>query len=282
MNISLCNTLLQSRVTALLCCSLLCACATSPLGRSQVVLYSEQEMRAMGEAAFAEMRREVAETESLQLRDYVNCVASAITSNLGDGTEIWEVVVFDDESVNAFALPGGKIGVYTGLLDVAESQDQLATVIGHEVGHVQARHANERVSTNTLAEVGTQVVATISGSAGPQRDRALAALGLGVQVGVLLPFGRSQEQEADLIGLDLMAQAGFDPEASITLWQNMASRAETAPPELLSTHPASGTRIEALQERMPLALQYYSDAVRQSLRPECDNHRPPEGDRVSD
>lgn len=249
----------------------LAGCATSPLGRSQVLLYSDSDMQAMGAAAFAQMRSELPETRSPYVDGYVRCVASEITTTLHDDSVDWEVVVFDSPKANAFALPGGKIGVYTGLLDVADTQDQLAAVIGHEIGHVQARHANERVSTGALAQVGTQVVASIAGSPSPQRDRTLAALGLGVQVGMLLPFSRAQEQEADLIGLDLMAQAGFDPEASIELWLSMSRNAEGAPPELLSTHPSSDVRIRALQERMPLALEYYRDALRQGRRPDCDS-----------
>ncbi len=253
---------------------LLSACATSPLGRSQLQLFSEQEMQAMGGAAFAEMRHDAPVTDSVPLDDYVHCVAAAITKTLPQGGTAWEVVVFDDDQANAFALPGGKIGVYAGLLEVADNQDQLAAVIGHEIGHVQAHHANERVSTSALTQVGMQVISTISGSASPQRDRAMAALGLGVQVGVLLPFSRTQETEADLIGLDLMARAGFNPEASVTLWQNMARQSSGAPPELLSTHPASQTRIANLQAHMPQALVAYHEAREQGRVPACDDlHR---------
>lgn len=245
------------------------SCATSPLGRSQLRFYSDRDMKAMGEAAFNQMRTQVATTNSVQESAYVDCVARAITQTLGTGEMDWEIVVFNDPQVNAFALPGGKIGVYSGLLEVAENQSQLAAVIGHEIAHVQADHANERVSTSTLAQVGMQVVSTISGSPGPQRDRALAALGLGVQVGVLLPFSRTQEQEADLIGLDLMARAGFDPRESVTLWQNMARSAGKAPPEFLSTHPSSSTRIQDLRGRMPVALSLYNEAVANNRRPNC-------------
>ena len=234
-------------------------------------------MHAMGEAVFTEMRQNVPATDSTDINQYVDCVAFAITENLNGDATRWEVVVFDDPQVNAFALPGGKIGVYTGLLEVAETQDQLAAVIGHEIGHVQAGHANERLSTSALTQVGMQVVASVSGSPSPQRDRTLAALGLGVQVGVLLPFSRTQEQEADLIGLDLMARGGFDPRESVTLWQNMARQSEQAPPEFLSTHPSSGSRIQALQARMPAAVSIYDDAVvKRGRRPDRErfNTRP--------
>lgn len=248
---------------------LLTACATSPLGRTQLRLFSEQEMRTMGEAAFMEMRQGVPATEIAQTSEYVECVTFAIIETLRQDTVNWEVVVFDDPQVNAFALPGGKIGVYSGLLKVANTQDQLAAVIAHEIGHVQAAHSNERLSTSALTQVGMQVATVISGSPSPQRDRAMAALGLGVQVGVLLPFSRTQEQEADLIGLDLMARAGFDPRESVTLWQNMARQSKSAPPELLSTHPSSNSRIQALQARMPAALSLYNEAVASGRRPDC-------------
>ena len=250
-------------------------CATSPLGRTQLQLFSEEDMRAMGEAAFTEIRREKSEIESLQLDAYVQCVARAVTDIVDDRHTEWEIVVFDDADANAFALPGGKIGIYAGLLDVAETQDQLASVIGHEIGHVIAGHANERLSASALTDVGLQVAAVISGSASPQRDLALAALGL--QVGVLLPFSRTQEEEADLIGLELMAQAGFHPEASIELWRNMARRGERAPPELLSTHPSSEGRIQALKAQMPAVRVLYERAVADGRRPDCDSTRPGDG-----
>ena len=260
-------------IVALALLAVLHGCATSPLGRSQLRLYSESDMDSMGAAAFTEMRRETPASRSTELNRYVDCVANAVTGAMERRDISWEVVVFDDDQANAFALPGGKIGVYRGLLDVAENASQLATVIGHEVGHVIAQHANERVSTSALADVGMQVASTISGAPSVQKNRALAALGLGVQVGVLLPFGRTQEAEADLIGLDLMASAGFDPRESVTLWQNM-SRNGGGPPEFLSTHPASDTRIKGLQGRMASAMELYSQARAAGRRPDCDRLRP--------
>ncbi|GAL03329.1 Zn-dependent protease [Photobacterium aphoticum] len=131
------------------------------------------------------------------------------------------MVVFDSDQVNAFALPGGKIGVYTGLLKVAKNQDQLATVIGHEVAHVIAQHSNERLSRTQMADIGLELSSlAISGT--QYHGAAMAGLGLGVQYGVLMPYGRAQESESDIVGLRLMAEAGFDPNASIDLWKNMA------------------------------------------------------------
>ncbi|MCK5859899.1 MAG: M48 family metallopeptidase, partial [Abyssibacter sp.] len=198
----------------------LVACATSPLGRSQLQLFPESQMAEMGVAAFQDMKQQQPLETSSQTNGYVSCVARAIIAELPE-QRTWEVQVFKDDSANAFALPGGKIGVHTGLLDIAENQDQLATVIGHEVAHVLASHANERVSTSYVASTGLQLAQVAAGEPTAAKQQLFGLLGLGAQVGVLLPFSRTQESEADLLGLDLMAKAGFDPRASIPLWENM-------------------------------------------------------------
>ena len=172
----------------------------------------------------------------------------------------WEVVVFNDDQVNAFALPGGKIGVYTGLLNVAKNQHQLAAVIGHEIGHVIAQHGNERMSQSTLIEMGSQAVNQIlAANEVPYNQAIMSGLGLGLQVGVQLPFSRAHESEADIIGLQLMALAGFDPRQSVDLWQNMeAASGGERPAEILSTHPAPQTRIDNLQANMDAAMRAYT------------------------
>jgi predicted Zn-dependent protease len=155
------------------------------------------------------------------------------------------------------------------LLKVAENQDQLAAVIGHEIGHVVAHHSNERVSTSSVAQLGLAAASEIAGG-GAGSQELMALLGVGAQVGVLLPFSRTQETEADLIGLDLMADAGFDPRASVKLWQNMAAASKgAAPPEFMSTHPAHGTRITGLTKRLPSAVPIYERARSQGRRPQC-------------
>lgn len=248
----------------------LSACATSPTGRNQFLLYSDAQLAQMGDQAFASMKEELTISSKRVQNSYVNCVADAIVANVP--AEVfngqWEVVVFDDEQVNAFALPGGKIGVYTGLLNVAENQHQLAAVIGHEVGHVIAEHGNERMSQSTLINVGTQAVGQIlSANEVPQSGPIMAAIGLGVQVGVQLPFSRTHESEADVIGLQLMAKSGFDPRQSVNLWQNMeAASGGDRPMELLSTHPAPQTRIDNLQANMQSALADYQLTAH---RPKC-------------
>lgn len=225
----------------------------------------------MGELAFQEIQTKTALEEDPAIRRYVTCVANSLLRRSGGNADAptWDVRVFKQDQANAFALPGKKIGVFTGLLNITENQDQLAAVIGHEIAHVQARHANERVSTGYLAQSGSQLIAAMAGGGAKTRNNVMAMLGVGAQVGILLPFGRAQENEADLIGLDLMAEAGFDPRQSVRLWQNMGAAAGSRPPEFLSTHPASETRIRQLRERMPHAVKLYEQAKSAGRRPVC-------------
>ncbi|KXI23479.1 M48 family metallopeptidase [Photobacterium sanguinicancri] len=229
---------------------LLSGCSSSPTGRQQMLLFSENDMSQMGAQSFEQLKQQEKISTDAKKQQYVQCVTDAITAKVGplEGFDKWEVVVFDSDQVNAFALPGGKIGVYTGLLKVATNQDQLATVIGHEIGHVLAQHSNERLSRSQLADAGLKITgAAIGGS--QYSNAAMAGLGLGVQYGILMPYGRAQESESDIIGLKLMAEAGFDPTQSVALWKNMAKASGgNQPPELLSTHPSHDTRIDDLNE----------------------------------
>lgn len=181
----------------------------------------------------------------------------------------WEVKVFADDAPNAFALPGGKIGVHTGMLKVAENQHQLASVIGHEVGHVWAKHSNERVSQGFLTQTGMQLAAVAAGDMTSEKQQLLGLLGVGAQVGVILPFSRKHESEADEIGLELMARAGFDPRQSVELWKNMQKAGSGSTPEFLSTHPGVDTRIRDLNSRMDRAIKIYQQAQASGKRPNC-------------
>ena len=241
--------------------TLVAACATSPLGRRQLILVSDSEMSQMGASSFNEMKQKTPLTKDGKSSAYVGCVARAITNELGTN-QTWEVQVFEDKQVNAFALPGGKIGVYTGLLKVATTQDQLAAVIGHEVSHVLAGHSAERVSEAMATQLGVGVASAATGVSGEM-------LGLASNVFFTLPHSRTQESEADLLGLDLMSKAGFDPRQSITLWQNMSHAGGNKPPELISTHPSDDTRIQQLENRLPIALPLYEQARAQGKRPHC-------------
>ena len=236
-------------------------CSTSPLGRKQLLVVPDTQMNQMGVTAFGEMRQKTPIETDPAVNRYVQCIALAIAAQAKDKTGVkdWEVVVFRDETANAFALPGGKIGVHTGILPVAEKPGQLAAVLGHEVGHVLARHGNERVSQNMAAVGGLTALSAILKEQGPKRDILMAALGLGTQVG-LLRYSRAHESEADRIGLQLMAHAGFDPEESIDLWKNMEKLGGKQPPEFLSTHPSHESRIQNLESGMQEAKIIYQQA----------------------
>ena len=240
-------------------------CGTSPTGRNQLLVFSPDELDAMGVQAFEEIRKEEPVETDPAINDYVHCVADAILAQVDDKKTAWEVVVFNNDTPNAFALPGGKMGVYTGMLNVAENQDQLAAVMGHEVGHVLAQHGNERVSQQQVTNVA---LAAAAGS-GYVNAATMQALGLGAQVGILLPYSRTHESEADIIGLDLMAKAGFDPRQSVQLWKNMQKSAGEGPPEFLSTHPASSTRIDSLLGEMAPSLATYNQARAKGNKPAC-------------
>jgi predicted Zn-dependent protease len=247
------------------------ACATSPTGRSQLIMFPDSEMAAMGVAAYDKLKTEMPVSDDAARQRYVRCVANAITAELkpGEGGGAWEVTLFEEPSANAFALPGRKIGVHTGLLEVATTQDQLAAVVGHEVAHVLARHSNERVSTQYAAQTGLELAGTIAGGSGGASQELMGLLGVGAQVGVILPFSRAQESEADQIGVELMARAGFDPAQSIKLWENMAASGGAAPPELLSTHPSSTSRIDKLRAEVPKVMPIYEQARAAGLKPAC-------------
>jgi predicted Zn-dependent protease len=246
----------------------LSGCTKSSTGRSQLMMMSANELNKMGSASFEKMKTKEKISQSPEINRYVQCVANAITKNVPKSAHdgAWEVVVFDSEQVNAFALPGGKIGVYTGILKVAENQDQLGAIIGHEVGHVIEQHSNERLSSSQVSKIGLSIVSVVLENQNIEsRNMMMAGLGLGVQYGVLMPYGRSHESEADIVGQDLMAKSGFEPKASIKLWQNMAKVSKGAPPEFMSTHPSNATRIKQLTEHLPKSTSIF----KQATTPKC-------------
>jgi predicted Zn-dependent protease len=251
------------------------ACATSMTGQQQLLLYPESQMAQMGSAAFTDLQSKTPRSSDSTKVAYVRCVSNAITQVVPPeqaravSVTGWEVEVFEDKTANAFALPGGKIGVHTGLLDVATTPGQLAAVLGHEVGHVLDRHSNARVSQSTLLNTGMQFGAILLGTNTVEKQALMGALGVGLQYGVQLPFGRDQESAADQIGLELMARAGFDPHESVTLWQNMARAGGASPPEFMSTHPSSTTRISRLEAQIPTVMPLYEQAQAAGRRPSC-------------
>ncbi len=251
-----------------------CQMTKSPTGRTQALMYSSADMNKLGDQSFEEMKKQQKQVKDPATIRYVSCITNAITAKVDAkyGQTQWEVVVFDaPDQVNAFALPGGHIGVYTGLMEVAKTQEQLAAVIGHEVGHVLANHANERLSRNQLTNFGLAIASGAFDLAKVENKQLwMQGLGLGAQFGIALPFNRRQESESDRIGLELMAKAGFDPNASVTLWQAMAQASGgNQPPELLSTHPSNQTRINDLNSHMVQANALYNNAKKSGNNPKC-------------
>ncbi|HSE04630.1 MAG TPA: M48 family metallopeptidase [Methylomirabilota bacterium] len=250
-------------VAALLLVALaLPGCETVPYtGRRQVQFISPTEEAQMGAQAFQEIVGKATLSTDVPANAMVQRVGSRIAAVTGLPYQ-WEFrVIADDKQANAFALPGGKVAVYTGMLSVTRDEAGLAAVLGHEIAHVLARHGGERLSQQMGVQTVTQLLAGMASSNPATVQLVSAALGAGAQVGVLLPWGRAQESEADHVGLILMAKAGYDPRASLELWKRMAEAAKgQRPPEFLSTHPAEATRIQQIEGWLPEALTYYRPA----------------------
>lgn len=250
-------------VYLLLSALLLSACATSPTGRSQFIMVSDQEMDNMGQQTFAQMKQQKPPVQDAAANAEVACVVHALTATLPENIRsAWEIRVFADDTPNAFALPGKKVGVHTGMLKLVQNDAQLAAVVGHEIGHVLAKHASERASVGMLEQLTQEV-------AGQINPGAASLFGLGAQLGVMLPFSRTQESEADIIGQDMMARAGFDPEESIRLWRLMEKQDGAGPPEFLSTHPSGGDRIRHLTENLYKSTALYQQAKAAGHNPHC-------------
>mgnify|MGYP002780861282 CR=1 FL=1 len=263
-----------SPLIALLAALLLSACATSPTGRSQFIAVSDAQMNQLGATSFEQMRQSDKLSRDAGKRATARCVVDALVVALPANAQRtpWEIEVFADENPNAFALPGGKMGVNTGMWKVAKTQDELAAVLAHEVAHVLARHAAERVSQQMAAGVALEAAQAYSGArTSPENTRMLmGALGLGAQLGVMLPFSRLHETEADVLGQRIMAEAGFDPEGAVRLWQAMiAGSASGRTAQVLSTHPDPQNRIAALQARVAELRPVAEQARAAGRRPAC-------------
>jgi predicted Zn-dependent protease len=247
-------------------------CETNPYtGRSQLLMSSVSEEAQMGAQAYEQVKSDPKMRPSQDPREIepVKRVAARIVeaAKRSKYAEVaqqfqWEVTVIkDDKTANAFALPGGKMAVYTGIFPMAKTEAGLAAVMGHEVVHALARHGAERMSQGQLTNAGLQVVGAAAGAAGGGGmlgQAAMAALGVGAQVGVLLPFSRKHESEADYVGILLAADAGYDPRESIALWERMGQMSGGgAPSEFMSTHPSHETRIAQLKKWMPEAMVIY-------------------------
>lgn len=259
------------RLTTVFCLALtLAACDEAPSGRTQVTLVPDQQMAAMGARSFDEMLRTQAPIGDTRVLSEVRCITWALVDALPTGHGDWSVAVFEDATPNAFALPGGKIGIHSGMLHLASSQDELAAVIAHEIGHVIAEHANERLTQQLAVQGGLMLVDLLADQPNSLAHEALRkALGLGAQYGVLLPYSRIHETEADLIGLRLMADAGFDPRASLALWRKLSAAGDREPLAFLSTHPSNAQRLQDLSAEMDAALERYRQARAAGRRPSC-------------
>ncbi|MFP3870075.1 MAG: M48 family metallopeptidase [Syntrophobacteria bacterium] len=237
------------------------ACATAPVtGRTQLMLVPESQEIALGLKAYREILTKVQLSQDPEVTAMVNEVGGRIAEATDRPDYNWEInVIDDDETANAFALPGGKVAVYTGLLPYTGNEAGLAFVLGHEVGHVIARHGGERLTQQLLAMLGREGLYMAIGSQSPAAVYAInQAYGVLVNVGVLLPFSRAQEMEADYIGLMLMARAGYNPREAPRFFERlMAKKKDKKPPIFLSTHPADEDRIERLRELIPEAMEYY-------------------------
>ena len=250
---------------------LLLGCATVPVTeRRSLNLVPDSELMALSLQQYREFLKKSQLSsdrgEVRRVRRVGNRVARAaedflLEKGLGDEVEklAWEFnLIEDDKMVNAWVMPGGKAAVYSGILPVARDDTGLAVVLGHEVAHALAKHGNERMSQGLLVQMGG-VALSVAMSSQPEETRnlAMAAFGAGASVGVLLPYSRLHESEADYIGLILMARAGYDPRAAIPFWQRMNNVSGKRPPEFLSTHPDPETRIADIKSHLPEALQYY-------------------------
>lgn len=254
-------------IPLLLAASLLAGCATttSPTGRRQYVGgVSQSQLDQMGAQAFAEAKaKEKIDTDPKQ-NAYVRCVVDALVARLPAQwrSTRWETALFVDPEPNAFALPGGKVGVNTGIFTVARNQDELAAVLGHEIGHVVSHHHDERITRQMNAQIGVSLLGALLGTGYGQ----LGSEGAGVY---LLRNTREQEAEADVVGQRLMADAGFDPSKAVDLWQNMMAAGGARQPQWLSTHPDPENRIRTLRNDAPALMPVYAAARQAGRVPHC-------------
>ena len=244
--------------------AMLCSCGSVPVtGRQQLLLVSDQEVLASSLTQYNDYMksapRSTQKTQSAMVTRVGQKIATATERYLKEnGLEAelknfsWEFTLVKDEQINAFCMPGGKIVVYEGLMTVVGSDDELAVVIGHEVAHAVAKHSNERMSQQILAQYGAQILnQSLSQKSSAVQQIASSVYGLGAQYGVMLPFSRKHEYEADYMGLIFMRMAGYNPDVAVNFWEKMSSGSTQKVPELLSTHPSDANRIQKIKESLP-------------------------------
>lgn len=235
------------------------ACASVPYThRKQFNVVSEGEEIKLGEQAYKEVLAKTPLSKNDEYQRRVRAVGVRIKAAADKPEFGWEFNVLEGKEINAFCLPGGKVAFWEAILPLCETDDGIAVVMGHEVAHALAHHGAERMSQGMGANVIGEVLSVGLGNTDPaKRENVLKLYGLGAQVGVMMPFSRTHESEADRIGLILMAKAGYDPRAAVGFWERMAKSGGQKPPELLSTHPADSRRIEQIKSWLPEALKYY-------------------------
>lgn len=246
------------------------ACSTVPLtGRRQLDLVPSSTMLSMSFQQYGQFLKENHVSSNAEQTAMVKRVGQRIQgavekymtdNNLRhqlDGYK-WEFNLVESKEVNAWCMPGGKVVVYTGILPITKDENGLAVVMGHEIAHAVAKHGNERMSQGLLTQLGGVALAVALRDKPQQTQQVfMSAFGAGAQVGVLLPFSRVHESEADHLGLIFMAMAGYDPHGAVTFWERMAQQGGAKPPEFLSTHPSDQTRINKIKAELPEALKYY-------------------------
>ncbi len=251
-----------------------CATTTSSTGRTQYVgAVSQQQLDQLGAQAFVEAKSKGPLSSDAKQNGYVRCVVNALVRQLPPQSQrvAWETALFANKEPNAFALPGGKVGVNTGIFSVAQNQDQLAAVLAHEIGHVVERHHDERITRQMGASGAVQLLGALAGAKYGEGGSNLATQSgsLLAQGGFLLPGSRTQETEADVVGQRVMADAGFNPEQAVNLWQNMIAAGGGRQPEWLSTHPDPQSRIQELRNRAGTLLPAYQQARAAGRAPRC-------------
>ena len=242
--------------------SCLCSCRSVPVtGRSQFLLTTESYENDLGAESYEEYKKEYPVSTNAEYNAALERCGNAIkavANDLGETDDFeWEFTVLDSEIENAFCLPGGKVAVYSGIMDSMANEAELAFVVGHEIGHAIARHGGERMSRTIVQTLGAVLVSVIF-----ENETLDAIYGTGTEIGIMLPYSRSNESEADMIGLILMARAGYDPSASYTFWKRFTNNAEGSSKleSILSTHPCDSDRIKAMEENEPAAREEYNKA----------------------
>lgn len=247
-----------------------CGCATTPYtGRSQFIIMDEGTEMSLSADAYQEFIKEEPIERGTQRAKTVENIGKRIAVAADRPNYKWEFLVIPkDDVVNAMCLPGGKVFVYTGIIKLTgNNQNELAAIMGHEIAHALARHGAESSSVNQAASIGTALAGAVAGAYGFDSGMAQNLTGALASLGLTLPYSRMQESEADHIGLILMAKAGYDPRAAVTLWQKMAQQNQGKEPvSFLSTHPLSSERIKNIQALLPQVMPYYEEYLRQNKK----------------